>query len=230
MDHLSLTAGTHQPLGPQAGKLLADGGLPRGEQAFKLGHRPFAGGEVAPELLSRLLNAAHQAPSVGLMQPWRFIRITDPMLRRQIKALVEAERVRTAEALGERSSEFMRLKVEGIEDSAELLVACLMNGRERYIFGRRTLPQMDLASLSCAIQNLWLASRAEGLGMGWVSLFEPQALADLLKLPEGAKPLAVLCLGPVKEFYPAPMLVLEGWAQARPLNELLYENYWGVSQ
>jgi 5,6-dimethylbenzimidazole synthase len=84
--------------------------------------------------------------------------------------------------------------------------------------------------LSCAIQNLWLASRAEGLGMGWVSLFEPQALADLLGLPAGAKPLAVLCLGPVKAFYPAPMLVLEGWAQPRALSELLYENYWGVSQ
>lgn len=189
--------------------------------------RHFSGGTVAPELLARLLNAAHQAPSVGLMQPWRFIRITDPALRRQIKELVEAERVRTAEALGERSSEFMRLKVEGIEDSAELLVAALMDGRERYIFGRRTLPQMDLASLSCAIQNLWLAARAEGLGMGWVSLFEPAALAELLGLPEGAEPLALLCLGPVNEFYPRPMLVEEGWAQEQPLAEMLFENRWG---
>ncbi|QXI27270.1 5,6-dimethylbenzimidazole synthase [Pseudomonas vanderleydeniana] len=192
--------------------------------------RHFAGGAVAPELLARLLEAAHQAPSVGLMQPWRFIRISDRALRGRIRQLVEEERVRTAEALGERSDEFMKLKVEGINDCAEVLVAALMDGRERHIFGRRTLPEMDMASLSCAIQNLWLASRAEGLGMGWVSLFEPQALADLLGLPVGAKPLAVLCLGPVKEFYPAPMLVLEGWAQPRPLNELLYENYWGVSQ
>ncbi|RON65784.1 5,6-dimethylbenzimidazole synthase [Pseudomonas fluorescens] len=192
--------------------------------------RHFTGGSVAPELLRRLLEAAHQAPSVGLMQPWRFIRISDRALRGQIQNLVEAERIRTAEALGERSDEFMKLKVEGINDCAEVLVAALMDDREKHIFGRRTLPEMDMASLSCAIQNLWLASRAEGLGMGWVSLFEPQALADLLQLPAGAKPLAVLCLGPVKEFYPAPMLVLEGWTQARPLNELLYENYWGVSQ
>jgi 5,6-dimethylbenzimidazole synthase len=190
--------------------------------------RHFCGGSVAPELLARLLNAAHQAPSVGLMQPWRFIRITDPALRRQIKALVEAERVRTAEALGERSSEFMRLKVEGIEDSAELLVAALMDGRERYIFGRRTLPQMDLASLSCAIQNLWLAARAEGLGMGWVSLFEPVALGALLGLPEGAEPLALLCLGPVSEFYPRPMRVEEGWAEEKPLADMLFENHWGT--
>jgi 5,6-dimethylbenzimidazole synthase len=192
--------------------------------------RHFSGGTVEPELLRRLLEAAHQAPSVGLMQPWRFIRISDRDLRGKIQRLVEDERVRTAEALGERTDEFMQLKVEGISDCAEVLVAALMDGRERHIFGRRTLPEMDLASLSCAIQNLWLASRAEGLGMGWVSLFEPQALADLLGLPSGAKPLAILCLGPVKEFYPAPMLVLEGWAQARPLSEMLYENYWGVNK
>ncbi|MDD1968206.1 5,6-dimethylbenzimidazole synthase [Pseudomonas putida] len=191
--------------------------------------RHFSGGSVAPELLARLLEAAHQAPSVGLMQPWRFIRISDRALRGQIQEQVEAERVRTAEALGERSDDFMKLKVEGIGDCAEVLVAALMDDREKHIFGRRTLPEMDMASLSCAIQNLWLAARAEGLGMGWVSLFEPQALADLLKMPEGSKPLAILCLGPVEGFYPAPMLVLEGWAQARPLQELVFENTWGVA-
>ena len=191
--------------------------------------RHFSGGTVEPALLRRLLEAAHQAPSVGLMQPWRFIRISDRALRGQIRQRVEEERIRTAEALGERSDEFMKLKVEGIDDCAEVLVAALMEDRERHIFGRRTLPEMDLASLSCAIQNLWLASRAEGLGMGWVSLFEPQALADLLGLPAGAKPLAILCLGPVEGFYPAPMLALEGWAQPRPLHELLYENRWGTS-
>ncbi|WP_165675139.1 5,6-dimethylbenzimidazole synthase [Metapseudomonas otitidis] len=192
--------------------------------------RHFVGGEVAPELLTRLLQAAHQAPSVGLMQPWRFIRIRDRALREAIHGLVEAERVRTAEALGERSDEFMRLKVEGILDCAELLVAGLMDGREAHVFGRRTLPEMDMASLACAIQNLWLAARAEGLGMGWVSLFEPQALADLLGMPPGSKPLAVLCLGPVEAFYPAPMLALEGWAQPRPLSDLLFENHWGHTQ
>ena len=188
--------------------------------------RHFAGGAVAPELLTRLLQAAHQAPSVGLMQPWRCIRIIRPELRESIHELVEAERVRTAEALGERSDEFMRLKVEGILDCAELLVAALMDGREAHVFGRRTLPQMDLASLSCAIQNLWLAARAEGLGMGWVSLFEPQALANLLGMPPGSQPVAVLCLGPVAEFYAQPMLVQEGWASERPLDELVFTDHW----
>jgi len=192
--------------------------------------RHFSGGEVAPELLARLLEAAHQAPSVGLMQPWRFIRITQRELRQRIQALVEDERLRTAEALGQRSDEFMQLKVEGINDCAELLVAALMDKREAHIFGRRTLPEMDLASLSCAIQNLWLAARAEGLGMGWVSLFDPQALADLLHMPAGAKPLAILCLGPVHEFYPAPMLALEGWTTPRPLADMLFENQWGEAE
>jgi len=189
--------------------------------------RHFAGGSVAPELLGRLLAAAHQAPSVGLMQPWRFIRISQRELRGRIQALVEEERVRTAEALGERSDEFMKLKVEGISDCAEVLVAALMDNRDSHIFGRRTLPEMDLASLACAIQNLWLAARAEGLGLGWVSLFEPQALAALLGMPAGAKPVAVLCLGPVTAFYAQPMLVQENWAEERPLSDMLFENQWG---
>lgn len=189
--------------------------------------RHFAPGVVAPEVLARLLEAANQAPSVGLMQPWRFLRVTDPALRQAIAALVESERQRTAEALGPRGEAFMQLKVEGIHDCAELLVGALMEGREAHIFGRRTLPEMDLASLACAIQNLWLTARAEGLGMGWVSLFDPQALAELLHMPAGAKPVAVLCLGPVVEFYPAPMLELEGWTRARPLAELVFENRWG---
>lgn len=189
--------------------------------------RHFSGGEVAPELLARLLEAAHQAPSVGLMQPWRFLRISRPELRNAIAGLVEKERKLTAAALGERGEAFMKLKVEGIHDCAELLVVALMEGRETHVFGRRTLPEMDLASAACAIQNLWLAARAEGLGMGWVSLFDPQALADLLQMPTGAKPVAVICLGPVVEFYPAPMLALEGWAKPRPLSELLFNNLWG---
>ncbi|WP_439888056.1 5,6-dimethylbenzimidazole synthase [Pseudomonas sp. MBLB4123] len=191
--------------------------------------RHFSGGRVEPEVLARLLQAAHQAPSVGLMQPWRFIRITRPELRQAIQALVEAERQRTAEALGERGDAFMRLKVEGIGDCAELLVAALMDKREAHVFGRRTMPEMDLASVACAIQNLWLAARAEGLGLGWVSLFEPQALAELLAMPPGSQPLALLCLGPVTAFYEAPMLVQQGWTEPRALSELLFEDQWGAS-
>jgi len=189
--------------------------------------RHFLSDPIDPIVLKRLLAAAHQAPSVGLMQPWRFIRITDAKIRNAIAALVEEERLRTAEALDERGSEFMRLKVDGIQGCGELLVAALADKREQHIFGRRTLPEMDLASVACAIQNLWLAARAEGLGMGWVSIFDPVHLAKLLKLPIGSKPIAILCLGHVAAFYPAPMLKIAGWADERPLEELLFHNTWG---
>ncbi|WCS20741.1 5,6-dimethylbenzimidazole synthase [Mycobacterium marinum] len=189
--------------------------------------RRFVPGAVVPEdVLTRLLHAAHAAPNVGLMQPWRFIRITDTGLRRRIHALVDEERALTAGALGERAEEFLALKVEGILECAELMVVALRDGRDGHIFGRRTLPQMDLASVSCAIQNLWLAARAEGLGMGWVSLFDPHRLADLLQMPDGAEPVAVLCLGPVPEFPQQPALELDGWAVARPLPEFVSENRW----
>lgn len=188
--------------------------------------RHFSGGEVPPETLARLLEAAHRAPSVGLMQPWRFVRVTDDGLRRRLHDHVEHERRLTAEAMGERAEEFMRLKVQGILDCAEVLVAALGDDRDRHVFGRRTMPHMDLASVSCAIQNLWLAARVEGLGMGWVSLFDPQVVAAELGMPEGAEPVGILCLGPVPEFYERPMLERERWTSPRPLSELVGENRW----
>lgn len=188
--------------------------------------RFLPGSTVDEHVLGRLLAAAHAAPSVGLMQPWRFIRVTDDGLRGKIHALVDQERIHTAEALGPRGAEFLALKVEGVRECAELFVVALCDGRDRHVFGRRTLPNMDLASVSCAIQNMWLAARAEGLGMGWVSIFEPQLLAQLLGMPEDAEPVAILCLGPVPEFPDRPVLEIEQWTQARPLPEFVSENSW----
>lgn len=193
--------------------------------------RHFIPTPVAPEMLTRILQAAHQAPSVGLMQPWRFIRITDVNIRNSIHQLVDEERIQTAQAIGDyentaRMAEFLRLKVEGILDSGELLIATLCDKREQHIFGRRTLPEMDIASVSCAIQNMWLAARAEGLGMGWVSIFDPAKLSELLHIPADAKPIAILCLGHVNTFYKEPMLIETGWKQARPLSEMIMENGW----
>ncbi|MCB1956904.1 MAG: 5,6-dimethylbenzimidazole synthase [Rhodocyclaceae bacterium] len=189
--------------------------------------RHFRPDPLDPALLARLLDAALLAPSVGHMQPWRFIRIADRSLRRRIHTLVAAEIERTAEACGERAGEVRRLKLEGILDCGEVLVAALPEGREPYVLGRRTLPEMDVCSLACAIQNLWLAARAEGIGMGWVSLFDPEALARLLDMPPGARPLAILCLGAVDDFYPAPLLETLGWDARRPRESVLFENRWG---
>lgn len=193
--------------------------------------RHFLATPVAPEILQKILQAAHHAPSVGLMQPWRFIRISDQPLRQAIHKLVDEERIKTSQAIGDlenttRMAEFLRLKVEGILECGELLIASLCDKRDAHIFGRRTLPEMDIASVSCAIQNIWLAARAEGLGMGWVSLFDPVKLAQLLNMPTDAKPIAVLCLGHVNSFYKEPMLVETGWAVGRPLSDMLMENGW----
>ena len=189
--------------------------------------RHFCGGSVPDAQLQRLLDAAPHAPSVGCMQPWRFIRVRDAQRRQQLHDLVDAERLLTADALGERRDDFMKLKVQGVLDAAEVLVVALPPGRQAHVFGRRTLPEMDLASTACAIQNLWLAARAEGLGMGWVSIFCPVALAQLLAMPEGSHPVAILCLGPVEAFYDEPMLQRDKWAARAPLADMVFEDTWG---
>lgn len=196
--------------------------------ALRRDTRHFMKGQVLPAAqLLRLLEAMHQAPSVGLMQPWRVIRVAEAALRERIAALVEAERQATAAALGEkRGAEFLRLKVEGLRECAELL-ALVLPPDDGTVFGRRSMPrEMAIASLGCAVQNLWLAARAENLGLGWVSMFEPVALAALLRLPAGAQPLGLLCLGPVDEFYAAPMLELEDWRKRRPLEQMLMKDFW----
>lgn len=188
--------------------------------------RHFRPDPLPEGLLDRLIEAARLAPSVGYMQPWRFLHIRDREVRRRIHSLIEAERRNTAQALGKRGDAFLKLKVEGILDCAEVLVVALRDGRESHVFGRRTMPDMDLASVACAIQNMWLLARAEGIGIGWVSLFAPEDLARLLRMPDGARPVAVLCIGHPREFLPKPMLELEGWGNRRPLDEVLGIDGW----
>jgi len=185
------------------------------------------GQKVDAEILERILCATHQAPSVGLMQPWRFIRIHDPELRHQLKKEVERERLATADALGDRQNAFMKLKVEGIDECAELLVM-VMAPDDGTILGRRTIPyEMAISSCACAIQNMWLAARAENLGLGWVSFFDPDVVCTLLQCPDGAKPLAILCLGPVTEFPPAPLMIIEGWRKGKLLESIFYNDHYG---
>lgn len=184
------------------------------------------GAQVDAAQMQRILQAAYQSPSVGLMQPWRLLRIADAGLREALAACVEAERQATAVALGPRSDEFLRLKVEGLKDCAEVL-ALVLAPDDGTVFGRRTLAaEMALTSVGCMVQNLWLAARVENLGLGWVSMFEPEAVGALLRLPAGAQALGLLCLGPVDEFYERPMLEQERWRQSRPLSELLMTDRW----
>lgn len=189
--------------------------------------RHFRSDPLDEALMTRLLEAAHCAPSVGYMQPWRFIRVKSVEVREKMLALVEAERLETATALGERQKEFLRLKVEGMRECAEILVAALCDKREQHVFGRRTMPDMDLASVACAIQNMWLAARVEDVGMGWISMFDPEALRGLLQMPPGSCPVAILCLGRVDAFYPRPMLELQQWRTPADLASLVFHDRWG---
>ncbi|CAH0992392.1 5,6-dimethylbenzimidazole synthase [Sinobacterium norvegicum] len=188
--------------------------------------RHFKPDPVDPEVLQRLLLAAHHAPSVGFMQPWRFIRITDTTLRQDLYQLVSDEKAATAEAVSARSAEIQQLKLEGIREAGEIIVVSLQDRRENYVLGRRTMPEMDLASASCAIQNMWLAARAEGLGLGWVSIFAPDKLKALLSIPQGASPIAILCIGHVDEFYSEPMLAQQNWRQRLDVDSVMMENVW----
>jgi 5,6-dimethylbenzimidazole synthase len=188
--------------------------------------REFIPGALPAGLLERLYAAAHAAPSVGYMQPWRLLHITDPALREAMARLVDEERLRTAAALPSRAAEFLQLKVEGIKSCAEVLVVALMDGCERHLFGKRTMPEMALASAACAIQNIWLAARAEGVGVGWVSFFDPAALARLCDMPTDATPIAILCLGRVAEFAQKPVLETLGWGERLPLSAVVFENRW----
>lgn len=188
--------------------------------------REFVPGPLPDGLLDRLYAVAHAAPSVGYMQPWRLIHVSDPILREGMAQLVEEERLRTATELPSRTAEFLKLKVEGIKSCAEVVIVALMDGCENHIFGKRTLPEMALASAACAIQNMWLAARAEGIGLGWVSFFEPAALARLFAMPPDAQPIAILCLGPVAEFPAQPTLETLGWGQRLPIKSVVFENRW----
>src|SRR5262249_26283070 len=143
-----------------------------------------------------------------------------------IADIVDAERLCTAAALPSRGQEFLALKVEGLRSCAEVVVMAIMNGCEPHIFGRRTLPEMALASAACAIQNMWLAARAEGAGMGWASFFAPAAIAPLLAMPDGAKPIAILCLGAVAAFPERPVLETVGWGTQLPLDQVVFEDRW----
>lgn len=184
---------------------------------------------------SRLLRAFFQAPNVGLMQPAVIIEIQEETTRRALHAIVDQERIETAKAYAaqdgiERGSDFMALKVEGVLDCAQLWVVALRNERGQEIFGRRTMPQMDLASAACAIQNLWLAARAEGLGLGWVSIFDQAQVGELLDLPEGAEAIAILCIGPTEAFPALPKLQRDGWREPKDMQSMIFQERWGQSK
>jgi len=188
---------------------------------------------VPDEVLARLLHAAHHAPSVGFMQPWDFVLIRDLAVRQQVKALFDEANQSAARRFAEegdaRASLYPRLKLEGILDSPlNLCITCDRRRGGPTVLGRTSILEMDLFSACLAVQNLWLAARAEGIGVGWVSILDNDRLAQLLGLPEQVYPLAYLCLGYVSEFLPQPELQTQGWRQRLPLESLIHQDRWGA--
>jgi 5,6-dimethylbenzimidazole synthase len=188
----------------------------------------FTGEPVEPEVLGRVLAAAHAAPSVGLSQPWDFVVVDDADLKQGFWAHVQEERRRFAESLdGERSRAFAGIKIDGVLESSLSLVVTYDPARGGpAILGRHAIDDAGLYSVCLAIQNLWLAATAESWGVGWVSFYVEAFLSRLLGLPDGIRPLAWLCLGPVTHLEDVPDLERHRWARRRPLHDALHHNGW----
>ena len=189
----------------------------------------FRPAPIPDNVLLRILTAAHHAPSVGFSQPWDFVVIDCGDIRRAVKELFERENARAAENYtGERRDLYRSLKLEGILDSAvNVCVTCDRNRGGPHVLGRNTVLDADLFSTCLAVENLWLAARIEGVGVGWVSILDPTELARLLDLPAQVAPLAYLCLGYVSEFLAEPELQQVGWGSRLPVEAVIHANRWG---
>jgi nicotinate-nucleotide--dimethylbenzimidazole phosphoribosyltransferase len=189
--------------------------------------RRFRADDVPADLLERILDAAHRAPSVGLMQPWRLIVLRDATTRAEVRRLAQRERLRQADRFDERARQFLDQKIEGIVEAPLGLVVCCDHGDPgREVLGRGTIPETDVYSTACAIENLWLAARAEGLGVGWVSFYRPGDLRALLGIPDRVDPIAYLCVGWPDERPKRPGLEAAGWSSRVPLESVVMQERW----
>ena len=188
----------------------------------------FTGAPIDPEALERILAAAHAAPSVGLTQPWDFVLVSDVATKQAFVEHINAERAVFAASLPpERASVFEGIKIDGVMESTLSVIVTYNPARGApSVLGRHAIADAGLYSVCLAIQNLWLAATAEGLGVGWVSFYRESFVSELLGIPEGIRPVAWLCLGPVSHLEETPDLERHGWRQRRPLTEALHHESW----
>jgi 5,6-dimethylbenzimidazole synthase len=193
--------------------------------------RRFRPDPVAPEILARLLKAAHHAPSVGFMQPWNFIVIADEARRRKVKDLYERERLAAAQFFDEpQRSHYLSLKLEGIlEAPINVCITCDPTRAGLTVLGRNSTPETDVYSTCCAVENLWLAARAEGVGVGWVSILKRPQLQAILDIPPHVVPVAYLCIGYPEQFGEQPELEVQGWRRRQPLDSVIFYETWGCA-
>ena len=188
----------------------------------------FTSKPIEDEILSRILNAAHHAPSVGFSQPWNFILIKDQNTKSRIKKSFDEEKDRSSKLVEEpKKSKYLSFKLEGIlESPVNLCVTYDPSKFGPFVIGRSSIPEAGLYSVCCAIQNLWLSARTEGVGLGWVSILSNEVLKEVLELPEHVVPVAYLCLGYVDEFATKPDLETAGWLPRLDLKDVIYFEKW----
>ena len=189
----------------------------------------FVQRKIDEQTLAKILHAAHHAPSVGFSQPWNFILVKSINTRHKIKESFEEERTRSSALIKDvdQKKKYLSLKLEGITESA--LNLCVTYDPTKFgpfVIGRTSIPEAGLYSVCCAIQNLWLAARTEGIGVGWVSILSNDALKDILHIPKHVTPVAYLCLGHVKNFARKPDLEEEGWLPRLDLKDVVYFEQW----
>lgn len=191
--------------------------------------RHFRPDPVPGDVLARILDAAHHAPSVGFMQPWTFIVISDRQTRMRVRDLYERERAAAAQFFDEpRRTQYLSFKLEGILDAPlNVCITCDPTRAGVTVLGRNSVPETDLYSTCCAIENLWLAARAEGVGIGWVSILKLPQLREILGIPHHVVPVAYLCLGYPTQFLKQPELESAGWRSRQPLGEIIHYEAWG---
>ena len=188
----------------------------------------FTSKPIEDEILSKILHAAHHAPSVGFSQPWNFILIKDFETKSNIKESFEEEKNRSSQLVEEpKRSKYLSFKLEGIlESPVNLCVTYDPSKFGPFVIGRSSIPEAGLYSVCCAIQNLWLAARTEGIGLGWVSILSNETLRENLELPEHVVPVAYLCLGYVDDFADKPDLETAGWLPRLELKDVVYFEKW----
>lgn len=192
--------------------------------------RTFLDTPVPDDILDKLLEAAHHAPSVGFMQPWNFIIIRDQETKDQLAHVVDKERRALAIHYEdtERETKFLEIKIQGIKEAPiTICITCDPSRGGDHVLGRNSIPETDIMSVSCAIQNMWLAAYAEGLAMGWVSFYKKPDVRRILEIPLHVDPIALISLGYTDQYPDRPLLEVYNWEKRKQLDGLIYENKWG---
>ncbi|MGG1401224.1 5,6-dimethylbenzimidazole synthase [Bacillus salipaludis] len=191
--------------------------------------RSFLPDPISPEIIDRVLTAAHYAPSVGFMQPWNFILVNSKEIKEQLAWAAEKERKALAiHYQEERAGHFLSLKVEGIKQAPlTICVTCDPTRGGSHVLGRNSIPETDILSVACAIENMWLATCAEGLAMGWVSFYKKNDVRDILQIPPHIDPVALISIGYTNAYPSSPILEQVKWEKRRSLQQLIFHETWG---